>query len=149
MDRLSSQYRYPWLLIGDLNATLHSSEKVGGINTPNTKHALATQCIRNLGFIYVVWSGDPYTWSNHRQGDSHIRVRLDCALANTTWHDNFPSAQLNNLLTIGSDHAPVFLNTEGNVRSRDKPFRLFEYWLGHKDCKAIIRLLRMQCANSC
>lgn len=139
MENISSEYKYPWLVIGDLNTTLHPSEKEGGTNNPNRRRALAVQCICNLGLTDVVWSGDPYTWSNHRHGDSLIRVRLDHALSNSTWHENFPLAQLNNLFPVGSDHSPVLLITEStSIRKKNKPFRLFEYWLGHKDCKSII-----------
>jgi hypothetical protein len=39
-----------------------------------------------LGF-----TGDPFTWrNNHHVAASYIRERLDRAVANSTWHNNFP-----------------------------------------------------------
>lgn len=89
------------------------------------------QIIRNLDLTDVVWSGDPFTWSNHRAYEHLIRVRLDRALANTRWHKNFPPAQLTNLISIGSNHDAILLVTNQANTNKIRPFRLFEYWLAH------------------
>ncbi|XP_026400034.1 uncharacterized protein LOC113295920 [Papaver somniferum] len=43
-----------------------------------------------------------------------------------------------NKRTIGSDHHPIFLNTNPHWSTGKIPFKFFGPWLDHKDCKDII-----------
>ena len=49
-----------------------------------------------------------YTWFNRRE-NGMIRERLDRAMVNLQWEEEYPSTQVLNLPTVGSDHSPIFL----------------------------------------
>lgn len=117
---------------------MHDSEKVRGTGISSRHHLYASQVIREMGLTDVMKSGNPFIWSNHKKGESLIGVRLDRALANSLWLAHFSDALLTTLVPIGSDHAPVLLNTNPQSIKLVRPFRLFEYWLGHKDYKSVL-----------
>ena len=80
----------PWLCAGDFNEILYHHEKEGGV--PRTQSCLdrfkgaQEVCeLDDLGF-----SGDIFTWRNKQTtGDTHIRERLDRAVANAGWRMKF------------------------------------------------------------
>lgn len=60
----------------------------------------------DLGF-----SGNLFTWHNKREKHTIIFSRLGCAMANHLWIKLYPSTYVNYLPIIGSDHAPVLMDT--------------------------------------
>ena len=80
----------PRLCAGDFNEILYHHEKEGGV--PRTQYcldrfkgALEVCELDDLGF-----SGDIFTWRNKQTtGDTHIRERLDRAVANAGWRMKF------------------------------------------------------------
>lgn len=57
-------------------------------------------------------SGVPFTWTNNQRDNTVIYERLDMVVANPQWFNIFPSASLENLPIVGTDHGPglfVFL----------------------------------------
>uniref|UniRef100_A0A803LUB2 RNase H type-1 domain-containing protein n=1 Tax=Chenopodium quinoa TaxID=63459 RepID=A0A803LUB2_CHEQI len=83
----------PWLVLGDLNEVTSPTEKMGGRNFRMSQcqdlNMLAdAACLVDLGF-----NGNPYTWHNAREGAAIIRERLDRAMANPSWLNNFPNTQ--------------------------------------------------------
>lgn len=81
----------PWLCSGDFNEIFFQHEKVGGAVRPQScldrfKGALEAYDLQDLGF-----AGDVFTWRNKQtKGDTHIRKRLDRAVANMEWRVKFP-----------------------------------------------------------
>jgi hypothetical protein len=48
----------------------------------------------------------------------NVKVRLDRAVATSSWSSWFPEAQLQHLVTSRSDHLPIFLEVEQDVSKR-------------------------------
>jgi hypothetical protein len=63
--------------------------------------------LHDLGF-----QGLPWTYDNKQRGDRNVWVRLDRAVASPNWSQWFPGAKLQHLVSVSSDHCPVFLNLE-------------------------------------
>ncbi|XP_021765748.1 uncharacterized protein LOC110730268 isoform X1 [Chenopodium quinoa] len=92
----------PWLVLGDLNEVTSPTEKMGGRNFRMSQcqdlNMLAdAACLVDLGF-----NGNPYTWHNAREGAAIIRERLDRAMANPSWLNNFPNTQVSNPMIASS-----------------------------------------------
>lgn len=88
----------------------------------------------DLGFI-----GDKFTWSNKEEGSSRIIARLDRACSNVIWSDQFPQARLYHLLPCGSDHAPILLNTDPNIKGqKNRCFRFKNFWVEDDDFQSVI-----------
>jgi hypothetical protein len=56
------------------------------------------------------------------KGNTHIRERLDRAVAKSTWHDRFPLVKVRNGDPYHSDHRPVVIVTgdDGGQRIRGR-----------------------------
>jgi hypothetical protein len=62
----------------------------------------------DLGFV-----GDVFTWRNKQtKSSSHIRERIDRAVANAEWRMMFPFVQVRNGDPYHSDHKPIVVETK-------------------------------------
>ena len=127
----------PWMVVGDLNEVRSQAEKSGGRAFRSSQcqalnSFMDAACLVDLGF-----DGNPFTWTNAREGAALIRERLDRALANHTWISEFPGTQVSHLPRTYSDHCPVSVNLNLFPSSHQKlfPFRCKEVWLAHADFK--------------
>ncbi|XP_026377263.1 uncharacterized protein LOC113271580 [Papaver somniferum] len=57
----------PWVIVGDLNITLHTSEKQSFSTHTAPSHSSIVQAIDQMGLMDVPFSGSPFTWCNNRQ----------------------------------------------------------------------------------
>ena len=77
----------------------------------------------DLGFF-----GNPYMWSNGREGRGLIMERLDWGLANGAWRSLFQRATVKHLVHYASDHAPILLDTMGDTDYNPWPSRFEAIW---------------------
>jgi hypothetical protein len=128
----------PWLCIGDFNMILSQSDKQGGrpyaSSSSNAFHGLLDSC----GMIDLGFSGNPYTWSNKRQGQYLIKERLDRGIANSHWVHLFPHYSVQHLPAYSSDHNPIILNTVPTDLTLPCPFRFEEFWMYDPSCGSTI-----------
>ncbi|CAN1279062.1 hypothetical protein LINPERPRIM_LOCUS16870 [Linum perenne] len=80
--------------------------------------------INNSGLVDLGFQGNLFTWTNYKDGDEAIRSRLDRGLANTLWRTEFDKAAIVHETIIGSDHAPLILNTHFSRDQKKPPFAL-------------------------
>lgn len=71
----------------------------------------------------IDFAGNPYTWSNCREGRGIITERLDRGLANGDWRSLFLRATITHIARIASDHAPLSLDMVGYKDRHPHPFR--------------------------
>lgn len=83
-------------------------------------------------------SGPHFTWCNGRSGHQKIRERLDKGLANEEWLSLFPGALVKNLPRFASDHAPIFLDTNGALNAGPKPFRFESCWIKDEGSRVVV-----------
>jgi hypothetical protein len=88
--------------------------------------------LQDLGFI-----GYPYTWSNRRQGEENVQVRLDKAYASAHFMDIFPHTTVNHIMTEESDHLALVIELQTTLQEpRCRVGRSFQYeemWLRHEN----------------
>jgi hypothetical protein len=78
--------------------------------------------LTDLGF-----SGIPYTYDNKRQGRANVHVRLDRAVACPAWRDMFADSGVQHLVSPVSDHCPILVQIEREVRvPQRRPRRQYE-----------------------
>lgn len=84
------------------------------------------EVINSCNLIDLGFKGPSSTWTNNREGPSHIRERLDRVLANMQWKLLFPEAMVSHLPRTHSDHCPLLVDVAGlPIPQRDlRPFRM-------------------------
>lgn len=126
----------PWVLIGDLNFTMNDPETHNTTNHPHHSSHVRN-FVQQLGLIDLGYSGHKSTWYNHRDGDAHVFVRLDRALVNTRWLNNYTNSHLQLLIPIASDHSPILLHITPSY-SKHSPFKLYKCWFRVPSCTETI-----------
>jgi len=96
-----------WLIFGDFNLILNSSEKIGGnsidFHLTNLFNNTLNECdLHDLGYF-----GNKFTWTNNQPDNIHIKERLDRFCANSNWISSFPRYINRHLLRYSSDHNPI------------------------------------------
>lgn len=83
----------------------------------------------NLGFV-----GPKYTWTWGSTTENFKGARLDCALCSFKWLENFTNTTVTHLPSVNSDHTPLLIQTNRNVKDvANKRFTFQEAWTLHED----------------
>jgi len=140
MMQLGANLTVPWLCIGDFNMILSQQDKMGGLPYASSSTDSFTGFVNLFGMIDLGFTGNPFTWSNHRDGHQLIRQRLDRGMASSQWIHLFPSYSILHLPASGSDHNPLLLETVHSDNTLARPFKFEEFWSHHPDCYSTISL---------
>ncbi|XP_026378414.1 uncharacterized protein LOC113272831 [Papaver somniferum] len=138
LSTTAASYNLPWLIIGDFKFILHDTEKFSTHPMDKNEADIFKEKILELDLIYLGFTGFPFTWSNKRKGHALTEQRLDRVLATDEWLAIYPNTTITNMLAIGSDHHPIFLNSNPNWKNGKIPFKFFVSWLDHEDSRKII-----------
>lgn len=88
------------------------------------------------------FQGYPFTWSNGREGDANVQLRLDRALSTKYLLLHFPYSNVSHGVRSGYDHSPLIISLD-NVRDSTlnfhKPFRFEECWTKEPQCRDCIK----------
>ncbi|KAG8503914.1 hypothetical protein CXB51_001863 [Gossypium anomalum] len=106
--------------IGDFNAILSSFEKSGGMSK-SRRCPFFGDFVDKVELHDLGYRGPPFTW--HR---GMLFERLDRALGNNAWVQNFPNSLVTYLPKIKFDHRPLLLSLNSeNILPRARTFRVF------------------------
>ncbi|KAL4196464.1 hypothetical protein AMTRI_Chr04g183360 [Amborella trichopoda] len=111
LKNLSCNYDIPWVIMGDFNAILLSSEKAGG-NPPNrTSCDEFANFVNSLDFIQPTHECMRYSWTNNRKV----------------------------LQRISSDHSPIILQSCPMPKARNIMFRFQHVWTEHLEFLEVVK----------
>ncbi|XP_043687688.1 uncharacterized protein LOC122638901 [Telopea speciosissima] len=98
-------------------------------SSPRILDVTVTDMVANSYFVSCVY-GDPIR-------ALRPQVRLDRALCNHAWRMKFEEVFVTTKTSIGSDHTPLFINTDGRRFGGKRPFRFESIWFKHPDCPLV------------
>ncbi|XP_062152043.1 uncharacterized protein LOC133860458 [Alnus glutinosa] len=113
---------------------------MGGLPYASSSTDFFHEFVNSFGMIDLGFIGNPFTWSNHRDGHQLIRQRLDRGMASSQWVHLFPSFSILHLPASAFDYNPLFLNTVHYDSTLARPFKFEEFWSHHPDCYSTISL---------
>jgi len=131
-------YSVPWICMGDFNTISSSDDKLGGRPFDHFSFNPINEFMDSFGMVDLGFSGNPFTWSNHRQGFDLIKERLDRSIANNQWIHFFPNYSITHLPAHNSDHNPLLLDTSIPLPSLPRPFRFEEFWTRDPTCGIVV-----------
>jgi hypothetical protein len=128
---------------GDFNEILLACEKEGGQPKSQAamdrfRNALEDCALSDLGFV-----GDPFTWriNKYQKCDNYIWERLERAVANVELRERFSACRVINGDHRHSDHRPVIIVTDEEVRRRACGPQRFQFeagWITEEACSSIV-----------
>ncbi|CAM8982331.1 unnamed protein product [Rhodiola kirilowii] len=127
--KLRGFIKLPWCVIGDFNEITSFSESTSSnlarqLNMEQFRHVLADCGLMDLGF-----KGAKFTYSNKRLGQEEVQSRLDRAVGDELWFQNYQYSNIQHLVSHHSDHCPLLLNLEMVTSVQVKPFRFESMWM--------------------
>ncbi|GMI76747.1 hypothetical protein HRI_001344000 [Hibiscus trionum] len=135
----------PTLIGGDFNCVRNREERLG---TATNKEEMENfhEFIQRNNLLDLPLVGDSFTW--FRRGSQVSASRIDRMLISPIFLNWYPNATLSSLPRNLSDHKAIVLQ-EPAARSKNRPFKLFTYWLNYLDlAKAIQNVLETSSSAS-
>ncbi|XP_031253683.1 uncharacterized protein LOC116111679 [Pistacia vera] len=129
----------PWLVLGDFNAILGASDRMGGDLTWYGYVDDFGHCIHDTELIGFPFTGLRYTWHNSQQGDGIILWKLDWVFASLSWFIDRPTTVSEFQPRDVSDHSSMvvrFGSRRGKVRS---PFKFLNFWVDRANFMDIVQ----------
>ena len=84
------------------------------------------------------FNGPAFTWRGMRNG-SLMEERLDRGVCNRHWQDLWPNTTVTHETVLGSDHCPLIIQTDLEVRRGRKLFRFEAFWAKESECKEVVK----------
>ncbi|KAM7276738.1 hypothetical protein ACFE04_018604 [Oxalis oulophora] len=109
---LKGMYDLPWLVRGDFNEIVCSSEKMGGRLRPEGQMSSFRSMLDKCGLHEVRAEGPWFTWKSSRHNGVEILEKLDRVVVSNSWRLRFLDAAVSNVVSSISDHLLVVLDTE-------------------------------------
>ncbi|XP_019166798.1 PREDICTED: uncharacterized protein LOC109162582 [Ipomoea nil] len=129
----------PWIVVGDFNAVLNSEETSNYSSFSSHRSADFRNWIQDEGLIDLGFSGPKLIWVKNEEAERVKGPRLDRALCNTDWRNNFPGPCVTHLARIASDHAPLLLQVEQQRQQlHTAPFSFQAAWLTRTDVHDVV-----------
>ena len=119
----------PWICLGDYNVILHPNEVYGGNMGRDQGSVEFNECVNACSLVDLRYIGYFYTWDNRRSDSENvIKKKLDRAMVNQSWLDQFSSAFAEFLPSGISDHSPIIIHVKSTSRKKGLPFKFYNYW---------------------
>ncbi|GAV69667.1 Exo_endo_phos domain-containing protein, partial [Cephalotus follicularis] len=143
LRKIGNQCQLPWLCMGDFNEIMFHWEKEGGTNRANRQLMVFKSVIDDCHLCDMGYSSPTFTWNNGWAGADATRIRLDRCLCNEVFWSAFPSMKILNLITLASDHCPVYmaLQNQEEISDGEKVIRLEAMWVREERCGEIIKTI--------
>ena len=140
LDLLKNQISMPWIVFGDFNEIMWSSEKIGWMDRNANQMAEFRDCLNRCELVDLGFIGQKFTWCNGRGGEQRTKVRLDRMVANEEWMRLFPEARVRHVAMSISDHCLLLLSLSRRQPKKQGKKRFFfeAMWTRDDRCREII-----------
>ncbi|KAL8143344.1 hypothetical protein V2J09_016376 [Rumex salicifolius] len=129
----------PWLIGGDFNATLDSTERTYDSDYANRASDAFASWVDHSQLVNLGYSGPRFTWKYGTTMRTYRANRLDRFLCSDSWRILFPEAMVKHLSAAHSDHVPLCLCSHPPAASSgDRPFRFLAAWTLSEEFKEIV-----------
>ncbi|XP_062119711.1 uncharacterized protein LOC133834174 [Humulus lupulus] len=127
LQELASGITKPWMVIGDFNEILSLQDRIGKKSTTKISSNFL-QCLQSCQLKDLKFSGCYYTWNNKQRAEEKVYSKIDRALVNSQWIDQFPNSEAVFLPEGIFDHSPILVHISFKIQLEKKPFRYFRMW---------------------
>ncbi|CAN0905267.1 Transposon TX1 uncharacterized 149 kDa protein [Linum grandiflorum] len=137
--RLGRDVSEAWCIIGDFNDILHQHEQRGRHDRPQALIDGFRMAVAECNLVDIDMDGYPFTWTRAKGQPHGVESRLDRAMVNAAWIDQFMHSKLQNLVAPVSDHSPLLLDTNPTPKEKKKWIFKFENaWRTETEIKDLV-----------
>jgi hypothetical protein len=131
----------------DFRRLQHDKESEGKNKGAINKRAMRkfNQTIDALQLLELDLIGKKFTWSNEQ--DDPTMSRIERLMATTEWHDLYPSANLQAICTMTSDHCPLLMQGHSSCNFY-RGFRFESFWVNIDGFKEVVQQAWTPTVNS-
>jgi hypothetical protein len=79
---MRAQWNGPWICCGDFNEVLSQDEHIGPRDRTENQINAFRDCLQDCELTDLGFEGPNFIWCNRQDRDTHVKVRLDRAVAN-------------------------------------------------------------------
>lgn len=126
-----------WFLTGDFNEILNSAEKQGGPERPEGSFIDFRTFMSECDLFDLQHSGNYLSWRGKRH-EHLVHCRLDRAMSNSLWAENYPSGRCEYLQFESSDHRPIITYFNLHYKKRKGLFRYDRRLKSNKEVSNLI-----------
>lgn len=138
--QLHAQNQLPWVVVGDMNNVLGQADKRGGPMYPTWLINGFQDTLEECDLHDMDLQGYPFTWERGHGTDNWVEIRLDRAVASSSWLSVFKDAKLTNIEVSTSDHNPILLEPKMiNSVPKVRKLKFENAWLREPVCKIIVK----------
>ncbi|XP_074278315.1 uncharacterized protein LOC141601908 [Silene latifolia] len=124
---ISATYCTPWLWLGDFNTVMSPIERLGG-NTTDAEMEHFQDCVSICGMEDIPATGAMFTWSNKQEVNDRVYSRLDRAMGNQEWLDDYATSLAHFHPEGLFDHCPCTIVDRNADIGGKKNFKYFNMW---------------------
>lgn len=128
----------PWIIMGDFNETLSSSEHYTGLDPRHQSGMQEFQAaVSTCNLTDLASLGAEFTWTNS-QPDNLIAKKLDRVLVNDVWISQYSQSYAQFEPSGVSDHTRCRVLLETPNLGKKRPFKFFNFLADHPDFTTIV-----------
>ena len=124
--------------MGDFNVVFHLQDKARGRGVGNSNDASFISFFNFMGGINIRFISNKFTWDNGRKRRKNIHERLDRAICNDSWRQEFLKVAISHVVSNKSKFLALCLVPDHDRDFKLKPFHFLAIWLKKKYCKEVI-----------
>lgn len=109
------------IILRDFNALMKLDERVGQLVMDNEVEDMK-RCMHDCKLLELKTSGQYYTWSNKQEGNSKVLCKLNRALGNDAWFNEWPTTEVFVTPEGEYDHYPLIINSFPDVNIEGNHF---------------------------
>ncbi|XP_074299745.1 uncharacterized protein LOC141630901 [Silene latifolia] len=137
LKKFSEDCHEPWLWLGDFNTVLGPVERLRG-STSNAKMEHFQDCVSICCMEDIVATGALFTWSNKQAPLERVYSRLDRAMGNLEWFEQFGDSVVHFHPEGLFYHCPcTVLDKNSEIKGR-KRFKYFNMWGTAPNFKSLV-----------
>lgn len=128
----------PWLLMGDFNVVLHSSDRLNGAGVTGYDTHDFEQFLFKTGVAEIRATCHFLSWSNKGLGVDRVASRMDWALGNGTWMLQFDQIYVDYINPSISDHFPLLVHIKDDHKKGGRPFKFFNFLADNSQFEKVV-----------
>ncbi|KFK22273.1 hypothetical protein AALP_AAs69811U000200 [Arabis alpina] len=129
-----TMHNRPWLVMGDFNQVISLSEVYSLLPSTVCMQRMDDfqDCLSSTGLFDLAPRGNFFTWTNNSPDNPKAR-KLDRALVNEKWQEEFPDSNAFFDVPGDSDHSPILVTLTNALGTRKSRFNFFSFFTSHPE----------------